>query len=85
MKQLEATCKSCFWFGSGGSHKLVKDIILEGKTISYNQDNPLIEKEMLYGIFKKEEEFLKIHNRIYEQRIYNYMVSKVETDVDAEM
>ena len=40
---------------------------------------------MLYGIFKKEEDFLKIHNRIYEQIIYNYMVSKVETDVDAEM
>ena len=66
-------------------YKLVRDIILEGRTISYNLHNPLIETGENFGIFKERDNVVKIHNKIYEQVVYDYMVSKVETDVDAEM
>lgn len=34
---------------------------------------------VLYGIFKENGGQAAVHNRIYEQIIYNYMVSKIET------
>jgi len=33
----------------------------------------------LYGIFRNNNGKLSIHNKIYEQLIYNYMVSKIQT------
>ncbi len=63
-------------------YKLVYDIIIEGLNKAYNIDNPIIEQGVLYGIFDNDNGFLRIHNKIYEQRIYNYMISKIETDAD---
>lgn len=63
-------------------YKLVYDLIIEGLNKAHNVDNPLIEKGILFGIFDNDDGVLKIHNRVYEQRIYNYMISKIETDVD---
>lgn len=60
-------------------YNLVKAIIIDGERISFNLDNPIINYGILYGIFKKQSGMLQIHNRIYEQRIYNYMSSKIET------
>ena len=64
--------------------ELVRKIILDGYKISYNQDNPIITKGIIYGIFKNSNGKVKIHNRIYEQRIYNYMVSLIETKMNLE-
>jgi len=49
-----------------------------------NLDNPAIEKGELYGIFKNDGGSLKIHNRIYEQRIYNYLISKIENSLESD-
>ena len=59
--------------------KLVKKIILDGYEISYNEDNFIITMATIYGIFKNSNGKVKINNRIYEQRIYNYMSSLIET------
>lgn len=59
--------------------ELVKKIILDGYEISYNEDNFIIHIGIMYGIFKNFNGNIKIHNRIYEQRIYNYMSSLIET------
>ncbi|MVX66540.1 AAA family ATPase [Clostridium chromiireducens] len=59
--------------------ELVKKIILDGYEITYNQDNFIITIAIMYGIFKNNAGKVKIHNRIYEQRIYNYMSSLIET------
>ncbi|AQR89944.1 hypothetical protein CLOBY_17060 [Clostridium saccharobutylicum] len=59
--------------------ELVKRIILDGYEISYNEDNFIITMAIMYGIFKNNNGRVKIHNRIYEQRIYNYMSSLIET------
>jgi Predicted AAA-ATPase. len=61
---------------------LVKRIILDGTEIIYNQDNLIINLAIIHGIFKNNDGKVKIHNRIYEQRIYNYMSSLIETSTD---
>lgn len=58
---------------------LVHDVIIKGLQRSFNRDNPVIDMGTAYGIFREENGQVKIHNRIYEQRIYNYMSSKAET------
>ena len=60
------------------------DLIVDGRKITYNLDNPTIEKGELYGIFKNDNGSLKIHNRIYEQRIYNYLISKIENSMEGD-
>jgi len=57
----------------------VHEIIIGGFSANFNIDNPIIKSGVTYGIFSRESGNLKIHNRIYEQRIYNYMSSKYET------
>ncbi|MDP4143005.1 MAG: AAA family ATPase, partial [Bacillota bacterium] len=60
---------------------MVKSIIIDGNTITYNHLNPTINLGMIYGIFKNEDMYLKMNNRIYEQLLYNYMSSLIETSV----
>ncbi|QAA33515.1 AAA-like domain-containing protein [Clostridium manihotivorum] len=61
--------------------ELVKRIILDNDDITYVTDNPIINLGIIYGIFKNENGKVKINNKIYEQRIYNYMSSLVETSI----
>ncbi|WP_190616101.1 AAA family ATPase [Tepiditoga spiralis] len=67
-------------------YNLVYKIIIDGKEIKYNIDNPTINLCLMYGILKNKKGTLKVQNKIYEQRIYDYMASKIETsqNVDTE-
>lgn len=56
-------------------YNLVYQVLIEGVVIPFNPDDKLIHLGRMYGIFK-ENGRLKIHNRIYEQRLYNYMATK---------
>ena len=56
-------------------YQLVYRTIIDGEAIPFNPDEPLINLGRMYGLFKANGR-LKIHNRIYEQRIYNYMTVK---------
>ncbi len=60
-------------------YDLVFDLIMNEKSYSYNLDNPVIYFGKLHGILDEEKQKTKVHNRLYEQRIYNYMASKMET------
>ena len=62
--------------------EMIKGLIIDGNKISYNISNPIINMGILYGIFKNEDNSLKINNRIYEQLIYDYMSSLIETSTD---
>ena len=55
---------------------LVKRVIIEGESLYYNPDEPIMYLGKVYGIFKNSDK-LQIHNRLYEQRIYNYMTAKM--------
>lgn len=56
----------------------VEDIIVNGNDKSFNNDNPLIGLGILYGYFKNKDGKVQISNKIFGERIYNYMVSKLE-------
>lgn len=60
-------------------YEFVYKILMDGGEFSYNPHNPVIHAGTLYGILKKDKERTWIHNRIYEQLIYDYMSSKLET------
>ncbi|MBN2444845.1 MAG: AAA-like domain-containing protein [Spirochaetales bacterium] len=53
-------------------YTLVKEILLNDSKMEYNEDNSLIKLGAIHGIFKQGE-YLQIHNKIYRERIYNYM------------
>jgi len=63
-------------------YNAVFEIIIDGREKGYNADNPIINIGETYGIFREINGKLKIHNRIYEQRVYNYMSSKLELSTD---
>jgi hypothetical protein len=56
-------------------YQFVYRIIVEGDAVLFNSDAPLIELGLMHGIFK-DDGSIKIHNRVYEQRLYNYMTAK---------
>lgn len=62
-------------------YKIVYDIIIKDADISYNVHNPDINMGIMCGVFKCESGLLKIHNRVYEQLIYDYMSSKIQTSI----
>ena len=63
-------------------YDLVYQVIIEGNIIPFNQHNPTIHIGVLYGVFKDNGQ-VKVHNRIYEQLIYNYMISKELTKINS--
>lgn len=60
-------------------YELVFKIIMNEKEFSYNRRNSIIHLGTLYGILKEENSKTRIHNRLYEQLIYDYMSSNLET------
>jgi hypothetical protein len=65
--------------------ELVNKVSIDGREITYNEDNPAIMLGITYGIFKNKNGKLKIQNRIYEQRIYDYMSSLIETNTNVSL
>ena len=62
--------------------KLVINLIIEGNIITFNVHNRVINLGILYGIFKNENGFIKLNNKIYEHIIYNYLSSLIEISTD---
>ncbi|TYQ18418.1 UNVERIFIED_CONTAM: hypothetical protein Cloal_0850 [Acetivibrio alkalicellulosi] len=60
-------------------YRILEDILISGKNYTYNIANPLINKGVIYSIFKNNTTNLQIHNKIFEIYIYNYMISKRQT------
>ncbi|QTA82679.1 p-loop domain-containing protein [Desulfonema limicola] len=60
-------------------YELVFQIIINGRSLDFSIDDPVINLGHLYGILVNSERGrCQIHNRIFEQRIYAYMMSKVQ-------
>ena len=58
------------------------DLIMNGEEKSFNLDNPIINLGNVFGYFINKDGKVKISNRIFEQRLYNYYSSKLENKVD---
>ena len=54
------------------------DIVFNGEEKEFNIDNPLIDLGVTFGYFKQEDEKVKISNRLLEQRLYNYFITKLK-------
>ncbi|HMQ45883.1 MAG TPA: AAA-like domain-containing protein [Saprospiraceae bacterium] len=57
-------------------YNLTYQIIVNGLVVPFNPDEPIAALGRLYGVFRQNGN-LVVHNRIYAQRIYNYMIAKV--------
>ncbi|RKZ75642.1 MAG: AAA family ATPase [Gammaproteobacteria bacterium] len=58
-------------------YELIFYIVINGKSLQFTISNPVINLAHLYGILRPSEQGrCHIHNRIFEQRIYAYMLSK---------
>ncbi|HAN09544.1 MAG TPA: AAA family ATPase, partial [Clostridiales bacterium] len=64
---------------NGELYKIIYSVLVESKELDYNRANPTIDKAVMYGIINDKNKKIKIHNKIFEIYIYNYMVSKIET------
>jgi len=60
-------------------YDLVFKVIMNEMEFSFNLHNPVINDGVIYGALKEEHGKARVHNRLYEQLIYNYMTSKLET------
>ena len=61
-------------------YNLAYNILVEGEYYDFNIQDPLINLGVTHGIFKKEKG-VKIHNRIYQELILNYMTSRTRTQI----
>lgn len=59
-------------------YSTIYGMVIDGNRISFNRANPIIDLGYTYGIFKEDDNILKLNNRIYEQYIYDYIISKIE-------
>jgi len=56
----------------------VLELVINGRTMIFAVSDPVISLGHIYGIFSETDEGkCRIHNRIYEQRIYSHMMSKL--------
>ncbi|HAN09510.1 MAG TPA: AAA family ATPase [Clostridiales bacterium] len=60
-------------------YNAIYKILVEGENIDYSIDNPVLNKAIMFSIIKDVKNRTKIHNKIFEARIYNYMISKKQT------
>ncbi len=58
-------------------YDLVFDIIINGRRLTFTITNPVIHMASLYGILSESDGVCKIHNRIFEQKIYAHMMSNL--------
>lgn len=58
-------------------YEFIKVIAVEGEIISYHVTDNLINLAKTYGMVAEENGNCKIHNRIYEQLIYDHMMVKL--------
>ncbi|MDY4079519.1 MAG: GxxExxY protein, partial [Clostridium sp.] len=57
---------------------LIESIVINGKIISFNLSNPIINLGTIFGILSERDNKVSISNRIYEQYIYDHLSSKIE-------
>lgn len=60
-------------------YNLVSRILIKGEHIIFNPLDPLINLGITYGFLKAGENGTMVSNKIFEEIIYNYMLSKMQT------
>lgn len=53
-------------------------MLLTGKSVTYNANNPIIDIATMFGLIKNKNGFVAIANRIFETVLYDYYLSSTE-------
>ena len=56
--------------------QIIYEILFQGVSITYNPDSYAIDIGMMFGFLVEENGFVKIANRIFETRFYNFFLSE---------
>ncbi|MGE5342920.1 MAG: AAA family ATPase [Candidatus Omnitrophota bacterium] len=59
-------------------YDFVFNLIMNGTEFFFNVHNPVIHFGTMYGILREDRGKVRVHNRVYEQVIYNFMASELE-------
>jgi len=62
-------------------YQLIYDILISGKNYSFKISNPTINLAAMFGIIKSRDGGTAVSNRIFEIIIYDYFISKDQTDI----
>jgi len=62
-------------------YQLIYDILISGKSYSFKFGNPTIDLAAMFGIIQNKDGSAAVSNRIFEIIIYDYFISKDQTDV----
>lgn len=57
---------------------MLKMLLFTGADIAYNADEPSFDRAVMFGLVKNQNGRLRIANRIFETRLYNYYLSAAE-------
>lgn len=60
-------------------YDILNNILVEGRKINFNIDNPSINLGTIFAILDRKNNETIVSNKIFEVRIYNYIISKRET------
>lgn len=60
---------------------LLQSILIQGMEYPYNPDNAVIQLGVTFGLLEEKDGKVMISNRIFETRIYNWMISENEMNV----
>lgn len=58
--------------------QMLHAILFQGKRISYNADNPIIQLAAMFGYIVNKNGSIQVANRIFETRLYNFFLSEEE-------
>lgn len=61
-------------------YRMIFDITINGGSYDFNINAPVVNKAAIYGIIRDEQGACRIHNRIFEQRLYGYFLAKQATE-----
>ncbi len=58
--------------------QMLSALLFQGKRITFNIDNPVIELAFMFGYIVNRESSVQVANRIFEMRLYGYFLSEEE-------
>ena len=58
------------------------DLIINSRDKTFNIDNPIINLGVVFGYFENFNGRVRVANRVFQERLYNYFSSKLENKTD---
>jgi hypothetical protein len=65
---------------NGDLYRLIYDILITGNKVPFAVGNPTMDLGLMYGIIKRDDQDIRVSNKIFEILICNYFISKDEVN-----